>query len=88
MNAEKEEKKLPQDEWRLQKIQLEFENYGENKGKYVGRITFQNGDYESFNFKIKPEMAKPYIDIMSKDIVRCAESLGSRLIESLGLKEE
>jgi len=31
-------------------------------------------------------MAQPYIDLMAKDIVKCAESLGSRLIESLGLK--
>jgi hypothetical protein len=82
MNSETEEKKSKQNDWRLQKIQLEFENYGENKGKYVGRITFQNGEFESFNFKIKPEMAKPYIDIISKDIVICAEALGSRLVES------
>ena len=46
MNSETEEKKSKQNDWRLQKIQLEFENYGENKGKYVGRITFQNGEFD------------------------------------------
>ena len=74
------------DDWRLQKIELEFQSYGKNEGKYVGTIRFQNGEYESFTFKIRPEMAKPYIDLMSEDIVKCAESLASRLIESLGLK--
>ena len=79
--------KEPKDDWRLQKIELEFQPYGEHEGKYVGKIRFQNGDFESFNFKIRPEMAQPYIDLMSSDIVKCAESLGSRLIESLGLRK-
>lgn len=81
-----EQIKEPKDDWRLQKIELEFQAYGEDKGKYVGKIKFQNGQFESFDFRIRPEMAQPYIDLMSADIVKCAESLGSRLIESLGLK--
>jgi len=76
------ENKEPKDDWRLQKIELEFQSYGEHKGKYVGKIRFQNGEFESFDFKIRPE-----IDLMSADIVKCAESLGSRLIDSLGLRK-
>lgn len=75
------------EDWRLQKIELEFQRFGENKGKYIGKIRFENGDFESFEFKIKPEMAQPYIDLIGSDIVKCAESLGSRLIKSLGLKK-
>ena len=41
------ENKNPQDDWRLQKIELEFQTYGEHKGKYLGRIRFANGQYES-----------------------------------------
>jgi hypothetical protein len=82
-----QETKKPQDDWRLEKIELEFKSYGENKGKYEGRIRFQNGEFESFSFKIRPEMAQPYISIMSEDIVKCAESLASRLIDSLGLQK-
>lgn len=75
------------EDWRLQKIELEFQRFGENKGKYIGKIRFENGDFESFEFKIKPEMSQPYIDLISSDIVKCAESLGSRLITSLGLNK-
>lgn len=82
-----EQIKEPKDDWRLQKIELEFQTYGEHKGKYVGKIKFQNGEFESFDFKIRPEMAQPYINLMSADIVKCAESLGSRLIDSLGLQK-
>jgi hypothetical protein len=46
-----EQNKEPKDDWRLQKIELEFQTYGEHKGKYVGKIRFQNGEFESFDFK-------------------------------------
>ena len=82
-----ESKKEPKDDWRLDKIELEFKTWGENKGKYEGSIRFQNGEYESFKFNINPEMAQSYIDLISGDIVKCAESLGERLINSLGLRE-
>ena len=77
---------IEESQWRLQKIELEFQRFGEHKGKYIGSIRFENGEFESFNFKIKPEMAKPYIDLISTDVVKCAESLGQRLIKSLELK--
>lgn len=76
------------DKWRLQKIELEFQNYGEDKGKYIGKIRFQNGEYESFEFKIRPDMADAYIKLISSDVVKCAENLGSRLLESLDLKNK
>jgi hypothetical protein len=75
------------DDWKLKKIELEFQPYGEHKGKYVGSIRFQNGDFESFDFKIRPEMAQSYIDLISVDIVKAASSLGDRLIKSLGLED-
>lgn len=83
-----DETKNPKDEWRLQKIEIEFQRWGEHTGKYAGKIQFENGEYESFSFKLRPEMAEPYIKLMSKDIVESAESLGTRLIESLGIKKE
>ena len=61
---------------------------GEHKAKYTGKIRFQNGDSESFQFKILPDMAQPYIDLMGKDIVRAASDLGERLIISLGLNKD
>ena len=78
--------KTPQEDWRLDEIKLEFKSYGEDKGKYVGQIRFSNGDFESFSFKIRPDMAKPYIDLIGGDIVKCADSLAQRLIDSLGLR--
>lgn len=74
-----------QDDWKLKELTLKFEDWGENKGKYSGQIRFGNGDCESFSFKIRPDMATPYIDLISEDIVKAASNLGERLIKSLGL---
>jgi len=76
------------DNWKLEKIELEFQTWGKDKGKYAGRIRFSNNDHESFTFKVRPDMAQPYIDLIAYDIVKGAESLGERLIESLGLKND
>lgn len=80
------ENKEPKDNWILESIELKFQNWGENAGKYEGKIMFRNGEWESFSFKIRPDMAEKYIQLLSGDIVRSAESLGERLIESLNLK--
>jgi len=34
------------DDWRLDKIEIEFKSFGNDKGKYVGSIRFQNGEGE------------------------------------------
>jgi hypothetical protein len=81
------EKKADQ-EWKLEKIVLEFQNWGEHKGKYCGSIKFTNGESEMFQFNVNPNMAQPYIDLMANDIVVAASGLADRLMESLGLKKE
>ena len=74
------------DDWKLDKLEIEFKSWGDDKGKYAGRIRFENGEYENFTFKIRPDMAQPYIDLIAEDIVKAASNLGERLVVSLGLE--
>lgn len=76
------------DNWKLKKLELEFNTYGPDEGKYTGKIRFQNGDRESFEFKIRPDLAAPYIDLIARDVVTAASGLGERLLVSLGLEKE
>lgn len=85
--SERVEEINPEDDWKLDKIELEFQKWGEDKGNYSGRISFSNGSHESFSFKIRPEMAEPYIKLIGDDIVKGARNLGDRLVKSLGLVE-
>lgn len=91
MSAEElEEKKIdPRDDWRLEKLEIEFkQSYRSSEpSKYEGRIRFQNGDYESFSFKLRDDMVEPYIDLISGDIVRGATNLGQRLLKSLQMND-
>lgn len=79
-------------EWRLKSIEIVFKkgyNFEKTEiakhDRYEGKICFENNDGESFSFKVKPDMAKAYIDLIAKDIVTAATGLGERLIESLGI---
>ncbi|MEG0848466.1 MAG: hypothetical protein RSE50_00780 [Myroides sp.] len=72
--------------WILKKIEVEFQSYGEDKGKYTGKVSFTNGNFESFSFRIRPEMAENYIDLIADDLVKGAENLGADLLKSLKLK--
>lgn len=87
MSKENEIKTNRRDDWRLKKLELEFQSFGEHKGKYCGSIYFQNGDFESFQFKIRPDMAEPYIDLIAADIIQAAGQLTERLVQSLGLRD-
>jgi len=76
------------DEWVLDNIELKFEKFGEDKGKYKGKITFQNGHWESFTFMIKSDMAQRYIEVISEDVVKSASQLSEKLIKSLNLDKK
>jgi hypothetical protein len=85
-----EQNKEPKDDWKLKSLTIEFKkgfSFENSKDRYEGSIKFENGESESFQFKVRPDMADDYIKLISEDIVKCAESLGSRLIDSLGLRK-
>ena len=72
-------------QWRLEKIEVELETFGPNKGRYVGKIKFSNTDWESFSFNLTPEKTNDYINLIRQEVVNSAEELGQSLVESLGL---
>lgn len=71
------------DTWRVKSIYMYFVNYGEDEGSYQGNIEFENGQDESFKFKIWPGMANTYIKLISEDIVKGASNLADKLLDSL-----
>lgn len=77
----------PEKDWILEKITIEYVRYGDDKGKYKGRITFQNGEFESFSFNLKPELTQPYLDLISNEIVKSSNELTVRLLEQLKLSK-
>jgi len=89
------ENKTPNSGWRLNKIEIKFENgYSwkdneeEKHDRYVGKIEFANEDGESFNLKIPTDMTTRYMDLMREDIIKTAETLGAKIADSIRLVDE
>lgn len=85
-NMEAEKLSLEKD-WILERITIEYVRYGDDKGKYKGRIAFQNGEFEMFSFNLKPELTQPYLDLISNEIVKSSNELTVRLLEQLKLSK-
>ena len=83
-----EDKKENQEEWVLEKVEIEYNRFGDNKGMYTGRITFKNKNYESFHFVLYPEMTQKYLELIANEVVKSAEELTAKLIETLGLAKK
>jgi hypothetical protein len=88
-----EEKNKMNSDWRVDKIEIKFEkgyNFKDDPeeriDRYEGEIQFKNGENESFQFNIKPEMAGKYMDLISQEIVNTATELGEKLKKSLNLE--
>jgi hypothetical protein len=73
----------PKKKWKLKSLSIDFKEYGDYKGKYLGKIKFENEREESFQFAIEPEMAERYLKVLAKDIVRSADELTKELTKNL-----
>lgn len=71
--------------WKLKSLKINFQEYGEFKGKYVGKIEFENDSSEAFMFNLSPEDTAAYMNLISDKLVKSASHLGDKLLTSLNL---
>lgn len=71
--------------WKLKRLDIQFQTYGDYKGKYVGKIEFDNRENEAFMFNMTPEDTQRYIELVSEKLVNSASHLGDKLLASLNL---
>ena len=70
-------------QWRLQSLRIRFKDFGEDKGKYVGEVEFENGQSDSFKFQLTPEETQQFISLISKKVIETASKLGEKLVNSM-----
>lgn len=70
-------------EWNLKSLSIEFQEWGEFKGSYVGKIVFANGAKDAFTFSLSTEETSRYLELISQKVGSSAAELGQKIIESL-----
>lgn len=71
--------------WKMKSISISFQEYGDYKGQYVGKIEYNNNENEAFMFKLYPEECQHYMKLISEKLVQSASHLGDKLLASLNL---
>jgi len=71
--------------WKLESLNISFQTYGDYRGKYVGKVRFNNKEDEAFMFNLSPDETQEYINLVSKKLVTNASHLGDKLMASLNL---
>lgn len=71
--------------WKLKSLKINLQEWGEFKGKYVGKIEFENDTSEAFMFNISPEDTGLYMNLIQDKLVKTASHLGDKLLSSLNL---
>lgn len=66
----------------LEKISIDRQLWGDDKGKYKGKITFSNGE-DTFTFALNPTLCKIYLSIIKDTVIMSANELGNKIIASL-----
>ena len=72
-------------EFRLETLSIRYNDYGEYKGKFTGRVTFQNKESDGFMFNLSPEETGQFIKLLEPKLVASASNLGNKLLASLNL---
>lgn len=74
---------LNDQQWRLKALNIQFMEYGEYRGKYVGKIEFANKQNEAFTFNISEEKANQFLALIRDSVVDSAHHLGDRILQSM-----
>ena len=72
-----------QTNWKLKSLKIDFREYGELKGKYVGTIHFENSEQEAFTCNLSPQRCAEYLQLVQKEVMANASELKDKLQESL-----
>jgi hypothetical protein len=70
-------------EWNLKSLTISFQEWGEFKGMYVGKIEFTNGSKDAFTFTLSNEETADYLSIIANKVGLSASQLGQKIVESL-----
>lgn len=76
---------LNEEKWQIESLEINLQKWGEFKGKYTGKIKFENNSSEAFMFNIAPDEVHSYLELLKDKLINNASNLGNRIMASLKL---
>lgn len=73
------------DGYKLKSLDIRLQDWGEYKGKYTGKISFENGSNDAFMFTLSQEETQAYLNLLAAKLVGSASHLADRLLNSMEL---
>ena len=67
---------------RLRKIEIELQQWGEHKGKYLGKITFDDNTSDQFTFGLDSQVCVRYLEPIAHEVIKSAKELGDKMAQS------
>ena len=68
-------------------LEIKKETFGDNKGKFAGRIYFESNNKDSIYLNIDPEYAKKFVEVALPLFERATSEKIEIIREELGLNE-
>ena len=69
-------------------LEIKQETFGDNKGKFAGRIHFESNNKDSLYLNINPEYAKKFVEVALPLFERATSEKIEIIREELGLNEQ
>ena len=66
--------------WELESFTIELQHWGESNGKYTGRVTFRNKEYEMFSIKVSQEKSAEILKLITAELSQAAQEFQDKLI--------
>lgn len=69
--------------WELESFTVELQQWGEDKGKYKGRVTFRNKEYEVFSIKVSQEKSTEILKLITAELSQAALDFTDKINSNL-----
>ncbi|OQB09932.1 MAG: hypothetical protein BWY21_00579 [Parcubacteria group bacterium ADurb.Bin216] len=69
--------------WELESFTVELQHWGEDIGKYKGRVTFRNKEYELFSIKVSQDKSAEILKLITAELSQAALDFTDKINSSL-----
>lgn len=74
---------MEENTWELESFTVERISWGEDKGKYKGRVTYRNNEFEMFSIKVSQDKSTEILKLITAELSQAALDFTDKINSSL-----